>query len=259
MSQRDAEKRLSEEDCLVASQQYDPQFLFHLSVPRRGYHRIDTAALVRCDMLRVIDVSGNKLTSLSGLEAVAPRLIFLNAAENNLHDITALAAASVMERCMLEGNRLASAAALQPLVGLPGLVELVLQRSVSLSGADDLLLPSEVHGADELLLLDNPVCRDPSAYAAQFLAQVPHIRWVDGVSASTRAKSISRGGGAAAVETAASAAAVVEAGLRGLESTRARATAVPDEEAALRRQLDRAAERCRLPLPNTNATVSTPH
>ncbi|KPI90564.1 hypothetical protein ABL78_0324 [Leptomonas seymouri] len=171
-------KILTEEDVRIATQQYDVALIYHASLPSQGFHQIDASTFARCHSLQLLDVSGNKLTTLSGLEPVAAQLTFLNAAENSLNDISVLAQCTALEYCHLEGNELASVAALKVLVSLPHLIELVLQRTVSLSETD-------LH---ETLLLDNPVCRSVEAYQKEFLKQVPHIRWVDGAPSFVRSK-----------------------------------------------------------------------
>ncbi|CBZ39040.1 hypothetical protein, conserved [Leishmania donovani] len=252
MLHKDAEHRLTEDDCLTSSQQYEPQLIFHVPLRRKGYQAIDANAFVRCGGLRVVDISGNRLNSLSGLESVAPQLTFINAAENCLHDISALVTCAALERCMLEGNKLASVGSLQPLVPLPCLAELVLQRHVPLDGTDtDLGSPQQ--SPDRLLLLDNPVCRDAVAYREHFLARVSHVRWVDGVSAYLRASSLAESTTAEAHDaTANSTKAIVDAAIRSFQSIRVQMTATVSEETTLRRQLERAADRCK---PST-ATVA---
>lgn len=169
-------KPLTEEDICVAARQYDAGLVYHLSLPRHGLCQIEPNALARCQWLQLLDLSGNKLTTLAGIEPVAALLTFLNVAENTLTDISALAGFSALQYCHLEGNELASVASLQVLVSLPQLVELVLQRTAPLFGADP----------QEALLLDNPVCRNAEAYQREFLLQVHHVRWVDGVPAFRR-------------------------------------------------------------------------
>ncbi|KAG5489007.1 hypothetical protein JIQ42_00627 [Leishmania sp. Namibia] len=253
MLQKDDEKRLTEVECLISSKQYDPQIIFFVSVPRRGYHTVDSSAFLRCCGLRVLDISGNKLSTLSGLESVAPQLTFLNAAENNLHDICALAPCAVMEQCMLEGNKLSSVASLQPLVALPRLTTLVLQRHVPLEHVGG-SLERPHQSSDKLLLLDNPVCRDPAAYTEQFLAKVPHVRWVDGASTYLRARSIAECNNTESEDaTANSSTAIVDAAVRSFQSLRVEMTATLNEETTLRRQLERAVDRCK---PNTATTAA---
>lgn len=232
---------LTERDCLVAAQQYDPELMHHLSVPRKGYTNIDASALLRCHALRMIDVTGNKLTTLVGIECIAPQLTFLNAAENRLVDIAPLASCAALTQCMLEGNMLTSPAALQPLVALPCLSELVLQRQVSLSEEDAALATGQQSGGG-VLLLDNPVCRDAAAYQAGFLAKVPHIRWVDGVSSYRRARLLEEE--ADATVDANSSAALIKRGVESLKAARAEMTAPVPEEATLRSLLNRATSRC---------------
>ncbi|KAG5464426.1 hypothetical protein LSCM1_00612 [Leishmania martiniquensis] len=255
MLQKDDEKRLTEVDCLTSSRQYDPQIIFHVNVPRRGYHTIDCSAFVRCSALHVLDLSGNKLSTLSGMESVAPQLTFLNAAENSLHDIRALATCAALEQCMLEGNKLPSFASLEPLVTLPCLNTLVLQRRVLLQSGDTGLGGSH-QSSDKLLLLDNPVCRDAVAYKEHFLAKVPHVRWVDGVSAYLRARILAEGNAKESDEgTANSATAIVDAAVRSFQSLGMEMTALLDEEATLRRQLEHAVARCK-PSTATAATLA---
>ncbi|KAG5489744.1 hypothetical protein GH5_00625 [Leishmania sp. Ghana 2012 LV757] len=253
MLQRDDEKRLTEVECLISSKQYDPQIIFCVSVARRGYHTLDSSAFLRCCGLRVLDISGNMLSTLSGLESVAPQLTFLNAAENNLHDICALASCAVLEQCMLEGNKLSSVVSLQPLMALPRLTTLVLQRHVSLEHVGG-SLGRPHQSSDKLLLLDNPVCRDPVAYTEQFLAKVPHVRWIDGASTYLRARSIEECNSTESEDaTANSSAAIVDAAVRSFQSLRMEMTATLNEETTLRRQLERTADRCK---PNTAATAA---
>ncbi|KAG5490734.1 hypothetical protein JKF63_00856 [Porcisia hertigi] len=255
MSECDTANILTENDCLTFSQQYDPELIFHVSVPRKGYQRIGPNAFLRCGVLRVLDVSGNKLSTLSGLEIIAPQLTFLNAAENSLHDISALVKCASLQRCFLEGNMLASVDSLQPLVALPCLVELVLQRHVPFANIDQ---RNGIHHrvSDEMLLLDNPVCRDVAAYKEQFLAKVPHVRWVDGVFASSRTKALA---GCPATELdgtiETTTTAIVDAAVSSFQSIRQQMTGNLNEETALRRQLECAADRCN---PKAMTTGSPP-
>lgn len=251
MLHKDAEHRLTESDCLTASQQYDPQLIFHVPLRRKGYQAIDTRAFVRCGGLRVLDISGNKLSTLSGMESAAPQLTFLNAAENSLQDISALVTCAALERCMLEGNKLASVHSLQPLVSLPCLADLVLQRRVPLDNVD-VGLGSPQQSSDRLLLLDNPVCRDAVAYREQFLPRVSHVRWVDGMSTYLRASSLAESTTTESNDAMAnSTQAIVGAAIGSFQSIRVQMTATMEEETALQRQLKRAADRCK---PSTVAT-----
>ncbi|GET93678.1 hypothetical protein, conserved [Leishmania tarentolae] len=253
MSQKDAEHMLTEQDCLTSSQQYDPQLIFHVTLRRKGYQSIHANAFLRCGGLCVLDVSGNKLSTLSGLESVASQLTFLNAAENSLCDISTLVMCTALERCMLEGNKLASVDSLQPLVSLPRLSELVLQRHVSLDDSD-IELGSHQKSSGRLLLLDNPVCRDAVAYREQFIACVPHVRWVDGVSAYLRTSSLAEKTSTESDDVRkASTEAIVEAAIRSFESVRVQMTSTLSEETALQQQLERAADRCK---PNMATTVT---
>ncbi|CAG9584133.1 leucine-rich_repeat_protein_(LRRP)_-_putative [Leishmania major strain Friedlin] len=245
MSRKDAERKLTEDDCLTSSQQYDPQLIFYVPLRRKGYQAIDASAFVRCGGLRVVDISGNRLSTLSGLESVAPQLTFLNAAENSLHDIGALVTCAALERCMLEGNKLASVDSLQPLVSLPCLAELVLQRHVPL---DDAAIGSgsPEQSSDKLLLLDNPVCRDAVAYREHFLAKMSHVRWVDGVSTYLRASSLAESTTTESHDAKEnSTKAIVDAAIRSFQSIRVQMTATVSEETTLRHQLERAADRCK--------------
>ncbi|KPA81700.1 putative leucine-rich repeat protein (LRRP) [Leptomonas pyrrhocoris] len=229
-------KSLTEEDVRTASKQYDVMFIFQASLPRQGLYQIDPSAFLRCQSLQVVDLSGNKLTTLVGLEPVAAQLTFLNAAENSIIDLAALVQCTALEYCHLEGNELGSVAALQVLVSLPRLVELVLQRTVPLALSDP----------HDTLLLDNPVCRNRELYETGFLRQVSHIRWVDGVPSFLRCKLLasaeSRGDSEAGNETSneallASAAASHETTLRNMMADNL-------EEAKLREVLAEAAKKC---------------
>ncbi|CAJ1037216.1 hypothetical protein, conserved [Leishmania lindenbergi] len=245
MLKRGAETSLTEDDCLTSSQQYDPHLLFHVSIRRKGYETIGANAFLRCCALRVLDVSGNKLSRLLGLESVAPQLTFLNAAENSLHDISALVKCTALERCMLEGNQLHSFTSLEPLVSLPCLVELVLQRHVPFDDVG-MALGSSQQCSSRPLLLDNPICRDVVAYKQQFLARVSHVRWVDGALAHLRSRSLAENATNVLNDaTEHSSTAIVEAAVASFQSIRVQMTTTVKEETELRCQLERSAHRCK--------------
>lgn len=170
-------KCLCESEVCAASQQYDASLIFHASLTRRGLCQIAPTAFARCQSLQLLDISGNRLATLSGLAPIAAQLTFLNAADNKLTDISVLAQSSALQYCYLEGNELASVEALKPLLTLPNLSELVLQRTIVLAGVGD---------PQETLLLDNPVCRNVEDFRKGFLSNAGHIRWVDGALAFTR-------------------------------------------------------------------------
>lgn len=228
------ERSLTEEDVRTASQQYDVALIYHASLPRLKFSHIDPNALARCSALQLVDLSGNKLTTLAGLEPVAARLTFLNVAENALRDVSVLAACTELQRCHLEGNALAAVTDLAVLVSLPQLSELVLQRSVVLADTNPV----------ETLLLDNPVCRNVAAYRDGFLSKTRHIRWVDGTSAFARGRQLDAKAKEESSEAATSNEALVRAAAAAHEATLRAVAQECAEEKALDRVLADAAKRC---------------
>lgn len=228
---------LTEEDVRTASQQYDVMLIYHASLPRLEFTHIEPTTFTRCAALQLLDLSGNKLTTLVGLEPVAAQLTFLNVAENRLRDISALAACTALQRCHLEGNELATVADLAVLVSLPQLSDLVLQRPVPLADAN----PAE------MLLLDNPVCRSVEAYRDGFLRKTSHIRWVDGVTSFVRCGSLAASGKDRDDTTdgaASSNAGLMRAAAASHEATLKTLVQSCAEEKALDRLLADAAKRC---------------
>lgn len=155
---------LTEASVLVSSGQYDVALIHQLVLRGHGLKSLNSG-LVRCQALAILDVSCNALTTLKGIESVALTLTFLNAAENQLTDITALSSCTSLERVHLQGNMLRTRDSLAPLTVLHGLEELWLRKSTSLDGT-----PVD---------LGNPICAD-AAYTDICTELFRTVRWVDG-------------------------------------------------------------------------------
>ncbi|KEG15237.1 putative leucine-rich repeat protein (LRRP) [Trypanosoma grayi] len=136
---------------LLASRQYDVEMVFSVSLRSLGFRSLGDA-FTRCRALTRLDVSRNRLVSLEGVAPLADSLQYLNAAENQLKDLTGIDCCTQVEELLLEGNELSNEAAIAPLAKLPVLRHLMLQRAVRL---DDM---------DEAFLLDNPICRETATY-----------------------------------------------------------------------------------------------
>lgn len=154
---------------LARARQYDIELLFAAPLQSLGLTSL-AAALSRCASLTLLDVSRNCLRSLEGLAhgasgAYCPQLVFLNAAENQLIDVSTVASLPRLERVWLEGNELNGKAALAPLVNLPALTELRLRRSIMVDGAP--------------LVLGNPVCANAAVYSSLASEMFPAVRWLD--------------------------------------------------------------------------------
>lgn len=151
-----------------SAQQYDVELVHHAPLAGYGISRLGTA-LSPCKFLTVLDLRQNNLTTLDGISAVAETLTVLNAAENSITSIRDLEGCNELTTLYLEGNKLASASAAEPLSRLSSLRDCFFKRRVELDG--------DKNG----LLLDNPFCSNKSEYDTVVRRILGHVLWVDGL------------------------------------------------------------------------------
>lgn len=159
---------LTEELVCRSAQQYDIGLVHDAHLASCHLEYIGKS-LQRCAFLTRLDLHQNQLSSLDGVEGVGSTLLFLNVAENELVNIQALQFCVALQTLYLEGNRLATVQAIEPLRGLRNLNEVVFQRRVPFEG--------EKNG---FLLLDNPLCQVAAEYQRVAESLLYHVRWVDG-------------------------------------------------------------------------------
>lgn len=171
----DDDGELSERLLLTRSRQYDVALLFEAPLSQCSLRSLGSA-LQNCASLAVLDVSRNHLVSLHGVESVAGTLSHLNASDNRIADVAALATCTQLTALHLEGNQIQERGAVQTIAQLPRLTEVWLRREITLDDGDS-------------LVLDNPICSNEETYQAVCAELLPRVRSVDGValrSAKTR-------------------------------------------------------------------------
>lgn len=132
--------------------------VFRLSAAGEGLARLGEAVSA-CEALETLDVSGNELTSLDGLEGLS-RLRVVSARGNRIGSLLGFPSLPSLERLLLQGNAVASLRDVEALAGrCPGLRDLRLQ---------------EMDGADA-----NPVCGE-RGYRARVAELFPALEVLDG-------------------------------------------------------------------------------
>eukprot|EP00793_Prasinoderma_coloniale_P005389 PRCOL_00004797-RA len=157
---------VTEADVLAAANKYDVADVLVLPLARRqlgGSGMALRAALLRCERLEELDLTGNALESLEwlgGLPAAAT-LRKLTLTQNGLASLKGAGALNSLEHLMVQANC------------LRGVDDLALDELASLPSLHSLYL-ANVDGSQP-----NPACSDPG-YRAAVLGALPKLRILDG-------------------------------------------------------------------------------